>query len=348
MGEKKETPVIGQEAVQYQNLSLGSQGKDVEKLQTALGFTGPDVDGYFGPKTEKAVMDYQRKKNITIDGIAGQETQSLLYSGSNGTVSNGTTTDTINQANQILNQNLGSGSYTPVWEDAAQQYLQQYQDREPFSYDFATDALYQQYADQYANSAKLAMQDTMGQAAAMTGGYGNTWAQHVGQQAYNQQMSQLSSIIPELESRAYDRYRQEGDDLLTKYSLYRDLEDQKYGRWRDAVADYQWQQSFDESKRQFDASLYSKYLAGEPKDGDGDGLTPEDFSEELYLKNTGKLKGTPGGTMYETVLADANEMLFKGANKDQVIKYLQEMVANSYLSPTEATMIIAKLKLLNK
>lgn len=243
MTEKKDAPVIGQEAVQYQNLSLGSQGEDVKKLQTALGFTGSDVDGIYGKKTQQAVMDYQNKKNLTVDGIAGQQTQSALYSGSNGA-----TSDTINQANQLLNKNLGSGSYTPVWADAAQQYLEQYQGRDPFSYDFATDALYQQMADQYAQGARLSMMDTMGQAAAMTGGYGNTWAQHVGQQAYDQTMSQLTGIIPELEQRAYDRYQQEGNDLLTQYSLYRDLENQEYAKWRDAVADYQWKQSFDASR----------------------------------------------------------------------------------------------------
>lgn len=243
MGEKKETPVIGQEAVQYKNLQYGSQGEDVKKLQTALGFTGSDVDGIYGQKTQQAVMDYQNKNNLTVDGIAGQQTQTALYKNA------GASSDaTVNQAQQILNQNLGSGSYTPVWADAAQQYLEQYETRQPFSYDFATDALYQQMADQYAQGARLSMMDTMGQAAAMTGGYGNTWAQHVGQQAYDQQMSQLTGIIPELEQRAYDRYQQEGNDLLTKYSLYKDLEDTEYAHWRDAVADHQWKQSFDASR----------------------------------------------------------------------------------------------------
>lgn len=252
MIEKKDVPVIGQEAVQYQNLRLGSQGEDVKKLQTALGFTGADVDGIYGRKTQQAVMDYQNKNNLTPDGVAGQQTQTALYknAGASGDA-------TVDQAQQILNQNLGSGSYTPVWADAAKQYLEQYQGRDPFSYDFATDALYQQMADQYSQGAKLAMMDTMGQAAAMTGGYGNTWAQHVGQQAYDQTMSQLTGIIPELEQRAYERYQQEGNNLLTQYDLYRGLEDQEYARWRDAVSDYQWKQSFDESKRQFEASRYS-------------------------------------------------------------------------------------------
>lgn len=332
MTEKKETHVIGQEAVQYQNLRLGSEGKDVEKLQTALGFTGEDVDGIYGQKTQQAVMDYQRNNNLTVDGIAGQQTQTALYRNA------GASSDaTVNQAQQILAKNLGNQSYTPVWEEAAQQYLQQYQNREPFSYDFATDALWQQYADQYANSAKLAMMDTMGQAAAMTGGYGSTWAQAVGQQAYNQQMSQLNNIIPELESRAYDRYQQEGNDLLTQYSLYRDLENQEYAKWRDAVSDYQWQQSFDESKRQANASLYDPVPAPAPTiEGFTDPESAyESFDEEVYKQNV----EANGKSYYKDFLDDAKAMLLSGESQQRIMNMLYDAVGNSLLSPTEFNLI---------
>ena len=62
----------------------------------------------------------------------------------------------------------------------------------------------------------------MGQAAAMTGGYGNSYAQSVGQQAYNAQLDKLNDVIPELYQLAYDKYANEGQDLYNKYSLAAD------------------------------------------------------------------------------------------------------------------------------
>ena len=60
--------------------------------------------------------------------------------------------------------------------------LDQINNREKFSYDLNGDALYQQYKQQYMNQGKLAMVDTMGQASAMTGGYGSSYAETVGNQ----------------------------------------------------------------------------------------------------------------------------------------------------------------------
>ena len=45
--------------------------------------------------------------------------------------------------------------------------------REKFQYNLDDDALYKQYADKYMAAGKLAMKNTMGQAAALTGGYGS-------------------------------------------------------------------------------------------------------------------------------------------------------------------------------
>lgn len=143
------------------------------------------------------------------------------------TVENNTVIDpAIQQANKLLQQHLANpvGQYSPVWQNKADSYLKMYENRDPFSYDFNADALYNQYKDQYIQQGQMAMMDTMGQAAALTGGYGNSYAQTVGQQAYNQYLGQLNSVMPDLYSMAYDRYRQEGNDLLNMYSLYMDKE----------------------------------------------------------------------------------------------------------------------------
>ena len=51
-------------------------GMEVEALQKHLKDLGyvESVDGDFGPGTERAVKDFQRDFNLTIDGIVGSGT----------------------------------------------------------------------------------------------------------------------------------------------------------------------------------------------------------------------------------------------------------------------------------
>lgn len=112
--------------------------------------------------------------------------------------------------------------------------------RDPFSYDLDADMLYQQYRQRYTEQGQQAMMDTMGQAAALTGGYGSSYAQSVGQQQYDAYLQQLNDIVPSLYDRAYQQYRDEGSDLLQRYSLARDLEDTEYNRYRDTMSDYRY------------------------------------------------------------------------------------------------------------
>jgi peptidoglycan hydrolase-like protein with peptidoglycan-binding domain len=170
--------------------------------------------------------------------------------------------DNVLQANALLQQHSANkpGAYQSQWEGVIQNYLNQIQNREDFSYDVNSDAMYQQYRDLYTQQGQLAMMDTMGQAAAMTGGYGNSYAQTVGQQVYNQQLNQLNEIVPELYQQAYDRYNQEGQELYNQYSLAMDQENMAYGRYQDQMN--AWQSELDRlqgnynAEREYDRSLY--------------------------------------------------------------------------------------------
>lgn len=114
----------------------------------------------------------------------------------------------------------------------------QIKDRKPFSYDMNADMLYQQMKDAYVLQGNRAMQDTMGQAQGMTGGYGNSYAQGAGQQAYGQQLQHLNDNIPQLSDRAYGRYRDEGQELYQRYGLNQQADQIGYGRHRDDVGDW--------------------------------------------------------------------------------------------------------------
>ena len=134
-------------------------------------------------------------------------------------------------------------TYAGTFEGQLNDIFDKIQNREKFSYDVNADPLYQSYKDQYIQGGKLAMKDTMGQAAALTGGYGNTYGQQVGQQAYNAYLKNLSAVIPELYDRAYGVYKDEGDDLKDQFTLAGAMRDTEYGRYRDDLGD--WEQDRD-------------------------------------------------------------------------------------------------------
>ena len=79
----------------------------------------------------------------------------------------------------------------------------------------------------------MAMGDAIGQASAMTGGYGNSYAQSVGQQMYQKEMQNLNDIVPELYQMAYDKYNQEGQDLYNQYGMLTDDYDRGYAKHMD-------------------------------------------------------------------------------------------------------------------
>ncbi len=52
-------------------------GEDVKELQRYLGIA---VDGVFGPKTKAAVVEFQEVHELTVDGVVGVETWSVVLS----------------------------------------------------------------------------------------------------------------------------------------------------------------------------------------------------------------------------------------------------------------------------
>ena len=175
--------------------------------------------------------------------------------------------------NNLNNHNASKpGEYQSKYQAVADEVLNNYMNRDKFSYDLNGDALYQQYKDKYITQGKMASQDVMAQASAMTGGYGNSYAATVGNQAYQSSLQNLNDVVPELYQMAYNQYQQEGQDMLTQYGIYMDRENQDYSRYRDTVSDwaterdyltnlYNAERTYDYSKysdnRNFDYGVYS-------------------------------------------------------------------------------------------
>lgn len=236
-------------------LRKGSTGQDVRELQTALNGKGYtlSVDGIYGDKTAAAVRDYQQKNGLSmVDGIAGNETWGSLRAATQSSTPAQTTNNqqygydaSGNKAYQDALKRLQEmegtkPSYDATYDKQLSDLYEKIMNREKFSYDAANDPLYQQYREMYTREGKAAMQDTMGQASALTGGYGSTYAQSVGQQQYDAYLQKLNEVVPELYSQARQAYNDEGDRMMQQYQMVGDLRSDEYSKYRDALSDW-WQ-----------------------------------------------------------------------------------------------------------
>lgn len=385
----------------YNQLSYGSKGSDVTELQKMLNKNGYGLaeDGIFGNKTQAAVKDYQQKNRLAVDGIVGNSTWGALTKASAGAAAPQPTaptntgfkydayqeSDAVKQAQAMLQQQLAQkpGAYQSAWQTQLNDTINKILNREKFSYDLNGDALYQQYKDQYTANGRMAMMDTMGQAATMTGGYGNSYAQSVGQQAYNGYLQQLNDKVPELYKLALDKYKMEGDALGDQAALLAQFENLDYGRYRDQLSDYnnelnRLQNRYD-AERDFGYGQYidnRNYQYQQYRDKIADEQWQKQFDEALRKWNFANKQGeyapaaTPtqpkqqpqqvpvvgpeGGTgsedtgdkyTYSDVALTAGQMIKNGKSKNDIYQYISSIVNSDKYQPTNsAKQDLAELK----
>ena len=246
--------------------------------------------------------------------------------------------------------------------------MQEYQGREPFSYDLNADMLYQQYKNQYMQNGQRAMQDTVGQVSALNGGYASSYAQTAGQQAYNNELGKLNDVIPELYQLAYNKYAREGDEMLKGIELANDAYKTRYDEYRDAMTDWRNDvaraQSMYEDQRDFDYRVYADDIARAQKqqaidvdnyqtalsmaqqnagnkttlDATMRALVDRGVIDEATAQNLSGIYSnvTPAqepieynyGTL-EKITADIENHL---SSRDALAEYLQDMTDNNYIS----------------
>ena len=147
-----------------------------------------------------------------------------------------------------VNKSTSAPVYKSRYSDAVKNNLTKVLDGKKFSYDVNNDKLFAQYKDSYTKAGKTAMEDTVGNASALTGGYANSYAVTAGQQAYDSYMAKLNDKIPELEQRAYERYRDDEESAYKRLNTLIGLENTDYSRYRDSMSDYNTNREFEYNK----------------------------------------------------------------------------------------------------
>ena len=226
--------------------------------------------------------------NAIIQGKPGEYNQSQtvidaynqLMNLQNGQPGNYTPSQNVLDAQAAL-QNLQTNKpqgYNNKYQPQLDALLQQIQNPGKFSWDFNGDELFKMYADEYTQRGKQASMDAMGQAAALTGGYGNSYAQQVGNQAYDQYLTQLYDRGMELRDKAYEQWLNEQQDLYNKYGLLNTAEQNDYNRYRDTVGDWR-------DERSYLADLYNterNYDYNQYRDQMSDWMANRNYAADLY------------------------------------------------------------------
>lgn len=222
----------------------GNTGSSVLDLQQKLNRNGYslDEDGVFGSNTYRAVLDYQRKNNLAVDGVVGDETWGSL---NRTTVPSRPTTgkdvltgvsdetydklhrleegfkpsEAVEAAREVQNslESVRPGEYRSSFEEELARLYEQISGGKDFSYDAGQDAQYLNYAHLYARRGREAMEDTLGTASGLTGGYASSYAQTASQQAYGRYMQELAELMPELEQSARQQYEASRQRLTDQY-----------------------------------------------------------------------------------------------------------------------------------
>lgn len=209
-----------------------------------------------------------------------------------------TTTTTVEEkkVTQPVVQPTLTPSYSTEYSNQLNDLYNQMANRAPFSYNANDDQMYQQYLARYQQMGKQAMQDTMGQTAALTGGYANSYAQNVGQQAYDSYLQQANDAVTDYYNMALGAYNAEGDRLGQLFNLAGTMDETYYNRlYAEAEAkkaagdDSLWNQLFGIAPKKKGGGGGWGYTPGGGDDDEGDNdPTTLSYADYQYLRDNGQ------------------------------------------------------------
>lgn len=174
----------------------------------------------------------------------------------------------------LYNKVMGYGGYNPgsysakydtkPLEGQLAGWLNEIDNYGEFQYDLNADLLYKQMADDYVQQGQMAMQDAMANAAALSGGYGNSYAAALGNQAYQQHLTALNNNIPALQQQALNVWQAGLDQLYGQMDAGSQqlnnllaLEAQNFAQWQanEANAYNAWNAGYQQLMDQYNLGL---------------------------------------------------------------------------------------------
>lgn len=220
--------------------------KSKEYTYTPKAYTGPAGQTVnTNPQQLRGVSDQTRAQNNTYQQ-GYQPSQSV--------------TDAQTRLAQVQAQK--PAGYNSRYGAALDGILEQIQNPQGFKYSFNDDELFKYYADLYTQKGRQASADAMGQAAALTGGYGNSYAQQAGNQAYQQYLLNLYDRGTDFMNAAYQRYEGDRADRYNQLSALQGADQADYGKYRDTVADWQNELNYYTGRADTEADRdYSRFAA---------------------------------------------------------------------------------------
>ena len=201
--------------------SLPSNGYNSDLIYSGAGKIGggstiPSVSDVFGPNSG----NYDKWANTKAGAIVNNAISTTP------TTNKGTkTTQTVTMPTSVGDLPTYNSEYMDQLNALARQLTSMNYD------DWTKGSQYQALAERYGASGRMSMQDVLGQVASRTGGLASSYATTAAQQQYNQYMAQLEEVARQL-------YSQERGDLMDSASLYRNLANDEYDRYRDSLSDY--------------------------------------------------------------------------------------------------------------
>ena len=201
--------------------SLPSNGYNGDLIYSGAGKIGggstiPSVSDVFGPNSG----NYDKWANTKAGAIVNNAISTTP------TTNKGTkTTQTVTMPTSVGDLPTYNSEYMDQLNALARQLTSMNYD------DWTKGSQYQALAERYGASGRMSMQDVLGQVASRTGGLASSYATTAAQQQYNQYMAQLEEVARQL-------YSQERGDLMDSASMYRNLANDEYDRYRDSLSDY--------------------------------------------------------------------------------------------------------------
>lgn len=222
---------------QARNEKIDKEGLAYEKTNKYTKPNGVNDDTYNKMNApfnaSEGVSTSDKKSNQALSNLGSLTNKKNIISNStmNAINSSFSVPSAVREADAYLASQLEKiQSGRTSWTDDVRAMMDKIMNREKFSYDVDTDPLFQQALASAMSSGKQAMQDTIGQASALTGGYGSTYATTAGNQAYNSFIEDAYDNLPQYYQMALEAYQMEGDEMYRQYGMLSAEDDKEFNR----------------------------------------------------------------------------------------------------------------------